>query len=157
MIGMRAQLHAGNVVQALEQAPAAIAELTQQAVSRVSEALQGKLMEAAPVGKTVPGGRAPGTLRRSIRFAQDGTIAQFFAAGHVEFVIAGTRPHTIEAGSGGSLSFFWERVGTWVMFQSVHHPGTQANDFRVPAVAATEPALEAELVQIGDQLFERLL
>jgi hypothetical protein len=43
------------------------------------------------------------------------------------FVIKGTKPHTITGNP--LLSFFWPRVGANVVFRSVQHPGTKANNF----------------------------
>jgi hypothetical protein len=35
----------------------------------------------------------------------------------------GTRPHLITARNASALFFFWEKMGRWVSFHSVWHPG----------------------------------
>jgi hypothetical protein len=82
----------------------------------------------APVGKT-------GDLRRQIRTTQSRDVQGRYSTGYDVtsnapysiFVIKGTKPHTITGNP--LLSFFWPRVGANVVFRSVQHPGTKANNF----------------------------
>lgn len=49
----------------------------------------------------------------------------------------GTSAHVIRPRSaGGTLVFFWDKVGEVVYFKSVNHPGTARNDFVTPSVWA---------------------
>jgi len=46
------------------------------------------------------------------------------------FVHEGTKAHDIKPkGPGYPLRFFWPKVGKWVAFMSVRHPGTAAQPF----------------------------
>lgn len=51
----------------------------------------------------------------------------------------GSLPHQIPTHPGvpprgGPLRFFWEKVGRWVVFRKVNHPGTPAQPFMRPAL-----------------------
>lgn len=46
-----------------------------------------------------------------------------------DYIIEGTRPHIIEASNRRALHFYWEKMGEWVFFKYVRHPGTDPNDF----------------------------
>jgi hypothetical protein len=89
----------------------------------------------APVGKT-------GALRRGLRKTQSRDVRGRWATGydvtstapHSLFVIRGTRPHTITGNP--FLSFFWPKLGRNVVFRSVRHPGTKANNFLGRALRA---------------------
>lgn len=50
---------------------------------------------------------------------------------HAKYLIHGTRgPYVIRPKNpGGRLRFFWHRMGTFVSFRQVTHPGIMANDF----------------------------
>lgn len=82
----------------------------------------------APVGKT-------GELRRGIKMTQSRDIRGQWASGydvtsnapHTLYVIKGTRPHKITGNP--LLAFFWPKVGQFVVFRSVNHPGTRPNNF----------------------------
>lgn len=99
----------------------------------------GKILKAAqreaPVGKT-------GALVRGLRREQSRDTRGRWAAGwevvsnapHTLFVIKGTRPHKIEGRP--LLAFFWPKAGANVVFRSVNHPGTKANDFLSRALRA---------------------
>jgi hypothetical protein len=50
------------------------------------------------------------------------------------YVIKGTRPHKITGNP--LLGFFWPKVGQFVVFHSVNHPGTKANNFLSRALRA---------------------
>lgn len=50
----------------------------------------------------------------------------------------GSKPHIIAAKKAPALVFFWPKVGHWVAFKSVHHPGTKGYHY-------LENALEAAL------------
>lgn len=99
----------------------------------------GKVLAAAilgaPVGKT-------GALRDGLVREQSRDVRGRWSVGwdvlskapHTLFVIKGTRPHTITGNP--LLAFFWPKVGRNVVFRSVHHPGTRANDFLSRALRA---------------------
>lgn len=94
-----------------------------------------KAVTEAPVGKT-------GALRSGLRMDQSRDVRGRWSTGydvistapHSVFVIKGTRPHRIEGNP--LLGFFWPKVGTFVVFHSVQHPGTRANNFLGRALRA---------------------
>jgi len=60
------------------------------------------------------------------------------------FVDGGTKPHKIAAKNVEFLRFYWPRVGKWVAFKSVNHPGTRPAAFRAAAIqrfGQTAPAV----------------
>lgn len=89
----------------------------------------------APVGKT-------GELRGGLRMGQSRDVLGRWSTGYdvqsnapyTLFVIKGTRPHTITGNP--LLGFFWPKLGTFVVFRSVQHPGTRANNFLGRALRA---------------------
>lgn len=76
-----------------------------------------------------------GNLKRQIRTTQSRDVSGRWSTGYdvtsnapyTLYVIKGTRPHTITGNP--FLSFFWPKLGTNVVFRSVNHPGTRANNF----------------------------
>lgn len=82
----------------------------------------------APVGKT-------GELRNRLDMSQSRDVRGRYSTGydvnsnapHSIYVIKGTRPHVIEGNP--LLAFFWPKVGQFVVFPKVNHPGTKANNF----------------------------
>jgi hypothetical protein len=50
------------------------------------------------------------------------------------YVVKGTRPHKITGNP--LLGFFWPKVGQFVVFHSVNHPGTKPNNFLSRALRA---------------------
>jgi hypothetical protein len=49
----------------------------------------------------------------------------------------GTSAHVIRPRTaGGTLVFYWDKVGAVVYFKKVNHPGTRKNDFVTPSVYA---------------------
>lgn len=82
----------------------------------------------APVGKT-------GDLRAGIKTTQSRDVQGRYSTGYdvtsnapyTLYVIKGTRPHKITGNP--LLAFFWPKVGANVVFRSVNHPGTSANNF----------------------------
>ena len=130
---------------------AAIPEATEQLAAEASVRVEEALRETAPISKPVPGGRAPGSLKKSIGFDLSGTKAEFYASDVAEYVIGGTPPHQIE-GAAGPLHFYWEVAGGFVTLMRVQHPGTKPNDFRQPALdVAADEAMEL-LEQVGDEI-----
>lgn len=83
-----------------------------------------------------------GALRRGLRMSQSRDTRGRWSTGydvistadHTLFVIKGTRPHTITGNP--LLGFFWPKVGQFVVFHSVNHPGTRANNFLSRALRA---------------------
>lgn len=94
---------------------------------RATKVLKAARVEA-PIGKT-------GELRNGLRMEQSRDVKGQWASGydvlstapHTLFVIKGTRPHKITGNP--FLAFFWPKVNSFVVFRSVQHPGTRANDF----------------------------
>lgn len=84
--------------------------------------------DEAPVGKT-------GALRAGIKLSQSRDVRGRWETGYDVtsnapyslYVIKGTRPHTITGNP--LLGFFWPKVGQFVVFRSVNHPGTRPNNF----------------------------
>lgn len=82
----------------------------------------------APEGKT-------GGLRKGIKTTQSRDILGRYSTGYDVtsnapysiFVLKGTRPHVITGNP--LLAFFWPKMGANVVFRSVNHPGTSANNF----------------------------
>lgn len=82
----------------------------------------------APVGKT-------GDLRAGIKTTQSRDVGGRYSTGYDVtsnaayslYVIKGTRPHKIVGNP--FLAFFWPKMGANVVFRSVNHPGTKANNF----------------------------
>lgn len=65
-------------------------------------------------------------------------------APYARFVDMGTRPHVIRAKGGGMLRFYWPKVGAWVQFKQVQHPGFKGAGFSAAAVQTfgqTAPAV----------------
>jgi hypothetical protein len=91
--------------------------------------------EEAPVSKA--GGRVGGTLMRSIKKSQSRDVRGRWSTGYdvtsnapyTLFVIKGTRAHRIPVSGFTPLAFFWPKLGKGVVFMSVNHPGTKANNF----------------------------
>ena len=91
--------------------------------------------EEAPVSSQ--GGRVGGTLQRSIKKTQSRDVGGRYSTGYDVtsnapyslFVIKGTRPHRIPVSGFTPLAFFWPKMGKGVVFMSVNHPGTKANNF----------------------------
>lgn len=96
----------------------------------------------APVSKA--GGRVGGTLMRGIKKEQSRDTRGRWSTGYDVvstapyslYVIKGTRPHRIPVSGFTPLAFFWPKVGTGVVFMSVNHPGTKANNFLGRALRA---------------------
>lgn len=102
------------------------------AKNRATKILKAARKEA-PLGKT-------GELRAGLKMSQSRDTKGQWASGydvistapHTLFVIDGTRPHKIEGKP--LLAFFWPKVGGFVVFHSVNHPGTRANNFLARAL-----------------------
>lgn len=60
-----------------------------------------------------------------------------------KFVESGTKPHRIEGNP--LLKFFWPKVGAWVAFRGVNHPGSKAHSFMGPGMQKAERVLWREL------------
>lgn len=60
------------------------------------------------------------------------------AVPYAGFVMYGTRPHIIRCRRPAfALHFYWKKVGHWVFFDHVNHPGTKANRFLERALNKT--------------------
>lgn len=104
----------------------------EDAKKRAQKVLRAAKQEA-PVGKT-------GELANSITVTQSRETTGQWSAGfdvtanapYAVFVHEGTRPHKIVGHP--LLAFFWPKVGRFVAFHSVNHPGTKPNRFLVRAL-----------------------
>lgn len=150
MIGLKGSLQDADLAAALRQLQQQLAKRLEQATETVARTLEQKLTDEAPISPGYPGAPEPGRLRRSIRFDLSGSVASFVASQVAEFVIGGTEPHEIFARNAPVLHFYWAKVGGFVSFARVSHPGTKPNDFRMPAVDATTGAAETELAAVFD-------
>jgi hypothetical protein len=83
-----------------------------------------------------------------MRKISDGEYAVLINHPAWRFVNFGTVPHIIEAVNANALAFYWEKVGDFVFFKRVKHPGTKANPFVERAIDTTERRIE-EFVQIA--------
>jgi len=81
-----------------------------------------------------------GRLRRNIRSepfrmtgpykGEGGVGISKSAVPYAGYVRWGTRPHIIRCRRPAyALHFYWNRVGRWVFFDHVNHPGTKPNTF----------------------------
>lgn len=85
-----------------------------------------------------------GFLKSQLRVARSREGSGRYAAGwevqsnapYSLFVIKGTKPHRIPKTGNAKLAFFWPKVGSFVVFASVDHPGTRANNFLSRALRA---------------------
>jgi hypothetical protein len=104
-----------------------------------------RLVDAAPVGKT-------GDTRRSIvvrlktRTPRNTMVQQLAWRAEVRvpyasFVHDGTRPHTIVPVRAAALAFFWQKLGRFVFFMKVHHPGNAPNPWFRDTLAKTTQLL----------------
>ena len=66
------------------------------------------------------------------KFGYQGQITT--SAPYALYVDKGTRPHVIRAKGGGMLRFFWPKVGAWVAFKKVNHPGFKGAGFSGAAI-----------------------
>lgn len=66
------------------------------------------------------------------KFAWRGSLTT--SAPYAVYVDSGTRPHKINAKPGGMLKFYWPKVGAWVAFKSVNHPGFKGAGFTAEAI-----------------------
>jgi hypothetical protein len=106
----------------------------EDAKKRATKVLAAAKFEA-PRGKT-------GALRAGIKMDRSRDTRGRYETGydvistapHTMFVIKPTRPHIITGNP--LLGFFWAKAGRFVVFHSVHHPGTKGNNFLSRALRA---------------------
>lgn len=48
---------------------------------------------------------------------------------YARYIEEGTKPHTIYPSHSDKLRFYWEKIGQWVEFAKVDHPGTKPYPF----------------------------
>lgn len=82
-----------------------------------------------------------GYLKSQLRVERSRDVGRYSAGWSVTsnapyslYVIKGTRPHKITGNP--LLAFFWPKIGANVVFRSVNHPGTKANNFLSRALRA---------------------
>lgn len=74
-----------------------------------------------------------GKLTNSIEHHSTGDLSWRVKASapYAHFVDVGTKPHRIVAKRGKVLAFYWGKMGEWVFFRGVNHPGTKATNFSI--------------------------
>ena len=83
-----------------------------------------------------------GKLRAGLRMEQSRDVRGRWSVGYdvvstapyTAYVVKGTAPHKITGNP--LLAFFWPKVGSFVVFRSVNHPGTRPNNFLSRALRA---------------------
>ena len=66
---------------------------------------------------------------------EGGVAVDKSAVPYAGYVRWGTRPHIIRCRRPAyALHFYWKRIGRWVFFDHVNHPGTKPNDFLTRAL-----------------------
>lgn len=99
----------------------------------------GRVLKAAKAGAPSKTGKLKRSGRRQSGRNPEGTfyIDVVFSSPVLNYIIDGTPPHEIRPkGPGYPLRFYWAKVGAWVAFMKVSHPGTAPNDFLTPALEA---------------------
>ena len=101
-----------------------------------SFALLGEIQKEAPTKS--------GLLAGSYQQAKLGALSYVVGSNVLYrwFVEGGTRPHEIEARTAKALYFYFAKMGGWVFFKRVQHPGTEANPFITRALDTTAGLLE---------------
>jgi hypothetical protein len=91
---------------------------------------------------------APGSIPQTTEMKKisDGEYAILINHPAWRYVQFKTKPHIIEAVNAKALYFFWDKVGDFVFFKRVKHPGTKANPFLDRAIKSTEGRI-SEFVQ----------
>lgn len=88
--------------------------------------------------------RGNGTIR--LRFTGEGPLAGW--------LIRGTGPHLIQGND--KLAFYWEKIGSHVVFNHVNHPGAKATDFVRKALDASRSDVRGAASHIGSNLITEL-
>jgi len=105
-------------------------------ISNKQRGLGRKLVRYAQAEAPVKTGR----LRRNIKASnfkmtgpykgEGGAYLDKSAVPYAGYVMYGTKPHVIRCRRPAyALHFYWKRVGAWVFFDHVNHPGTKSNRF----------------------------
>lgn len=144
-MSMEALIEADLLIKNLNKRGTEIPEKLQKLVSEVSFIVQGKVQDAAPINKG-PDAHSRGTLKSSIRVENIGDFsARIFPdeniAYYAEYVMAGTRPHIIEATNKKYLS--WPGANHPV--KRVWHPGTYPNPFMSYGFQDSQSSIESEV------------
>lgn len=107
-------------------------ELAERAPNIVTQVLEliaieayGNLRREAPKGRT---GFLADSIVGPIQIGP-ATFGINIGAPYWQYVYLGTPPHTIKAVNAKALYFYWAKVGEWVFFKKVEHPGTSPNPF----------------------------
>ena len=74
------------------------------------------------------------------------------------YIIQGTRPHPIVARRVKFLHFYWPKMGGWVFFKRVMHPGTAPNDIIANAWQNSQgdAILDRAAMKIGNLIIAEL-
>jgi hypothetical protein len=93
-----------------------------------------------------------GKFAKGIRFRTyergDDLSMQIYAPSPlVWYIIKGTKAHPIpkDPSRSKTLHFYWEKIGEWVYFRQVQHPGTKPNPFMERAEDRLDPDIETEV------------
>ena len=129
-----------------------LADAQREVVRRGAQSMWAMLRYFAP--------KRTGEFAEGLNYRTDetagGTTATFYAKGKhaylLPWIVSGTPPHEIPIGGsaaqmakGYPLHFYWERIGEWVSFWSVHHPGTKPNPFVGKAMAVSWPTMRDDM------------
>lgn len=148
------QLHFENldrVAQAFKVAPDIAGEEIGRAVQRVAMQIERDAKVFAPVNKQSGGGN----LRQSIRSFPTSKTSAMVEVGvkYAEAVHEGTRPHVITAKNKKVLA---DRRAGIIFGRSVRHPGTRPNPFLQKAVEKNEGWINAKLMEIANNIINRM-
>lgn len=134
MFTITADDHATELVLGMQMT---VGDVMETLIRETSEVMTPFLEQEAPIGRHYgfDGSlQMGGQLRDSLNWNVGPYGATLQGAKQGEYVIGGTRPHVIRPRVKQRLAFFWPKVGRGVTFGMVHHPGTDANDFRQKAI-----------------------
>lgn len=126
--------NAKDLVEAIRRAPRETIPQLRNAISRSIELVQRNAMRKAPVNKQSGGGNLRQSIKTYIQPLKGIVAAEAKYAAAVE---KGTRPHIIRA-RGKSLVN--KRTGQF-FGKTVHHPGTRAQPYLVPAIEESKPEI----------------
>jgi hypothetical protein len=133
-------------------------ERTMESLTRgIRESTENAAREGAAEAKRV--GRfkdQTGKLRGGVRAeerqetALTATWAVVSPMPYSRFVESPTKPHEIHGNP--LLQFYWPKVGRWVAFKSVKHPGTLGFPFMGPGMQKAERVLYRDLVLMREKI-----
>ena len=114
------------------------------AVARAAPKLQKALREAAP---QVTGALKQMTTVSGLKSSSVGPVVEArVAVPYASYTIPpGTQPHIIRPVRAKALAFFWPKVGKFVFFAKVNHPGYRGSPWYDDVVKKWPSMIEREL------------